>query len=76
MKLSIGFWQTYKEVPNDATIPSHILMLRAGLIQKAANGIYNYLPMGLRAIKKVEKIIRQEHDKANCYELQMSTSLQ
>lgn len=73
MKLSIGFWQTYKEVPNDATIPSHILMLRAGLIQKAANGIYNYLPMGLRAIKKVEKIIRQEHDKANCYELQMST---
>lgn len=73
MKLSIGFWQTYKEVPNDATIPSHILMLRAGLIQKAANGIYNYLPMGLRAIQKVEKIIREEHDKANCYELQMST---
>ncbi len=73
MKLSIGFWQTYKEVPNDATIPSHILMLRAGLIQKSANGIYNYLPMGLRAIKKVEKIIREEHDKAHCYELQMST---
>lgn len=73
MKLSIGFWQTYKEVPNDATIPSHILMLRAGLIHKAANGIYNYLPMGLRAIQKVEKIIREEHDKANCYELQMST---
>ncbi|MCK5884622.1 MAG: proline--tRNA ligase [Bacteriovoracaceae bacterium] len=73
MKLSKGFWQTYKEVPSDATIASHILMTRAGLIHKSANGIYNYLPMGLRSIKKVEQIIREELTKADCYELQMST---
>jgi prolyl-tRNA synthetase len=72
MKLSQGFWQTYKEVPADAEIPSHQLMLRAGLIHKAGSGLYNYLPMGLRSIRKVENIIREELDKIGCYEVTMT----
>lgn len=72
MKLSQGFWQTYKEVPADAEIPSHQLMLRAGLIHKSGAGLYNYLPMGLRSIRKVEKIIREELDKIGCFEITMT----
>ncbi len=72
MKLSQGFWQTYKEVPADAEIASHQLMIRAGLIHKAGAGLYNYLPMGLRSIRKVEKIIREELDKIGCYEVAMT----
>jgi prolyl-tRNA synthetase len=72
MKLTQGFWQTYKEVPADAEIPSHQLMLRAGMIHKSGAGIYNYLPMGLRAIRKVENIIREELDKIGCFEITMS----
>lgn len=72
MKLSKAFWQTYKEVPADAEIPSHQLMLRAGLIHKSGSGLYNYLPMGLRAIRKVENIIREELNKINCYEITMT----
>lgn len=72
MKLSQGFWQTYKEVPADAEIPSHQLMIRAGLIHKAGAGLYNYLPMGLRSIRKVEKIIREELDKIGCFEITMT----
>lgn len=72
MILSKGFWQTYKEVPADATIPSHQLMMRAGLIHKSAAGLYNYLPMGYRSIRKVEQIVREEMDKAGCYEMLMS----
>ena len=72
MKLTKGFWQTYKEVPADAEIPSHQLMIRAGLIHKSGSGLYNYLPMGLRSIRKVEKIIREELDKIGCNEITMS----
>lgn len=72
MKLSQGFWQTYKEVPADAEIPSHQLMLRAGLIHKAGSGLYNYLPMGLRSIRKVENIIREELNKIGSYEISMT----
>lgn len=72
MRLSQGFWQTYKEIPNDAEIPSHQLMLRAGLIHKTAGGLYTYLPMALRSIRKIEKIIREEHDKIGAFEVQMS----
>ncbi len=72
MRLSRGFWQTYKEAPADATIPSHQLMVRAGLIHKSGAGIYNYLPMGLRAIQKVENIIREELNRDDCYEITMS----
>lgn len=72
MKLSTGFWQTYKEVPADAEIPSHQLMVRAGLIHKMGSGLYSYLPFGYRAIRKVEQIIREELDKAGCHEILMS----
>ncbi len=72
MRLSQGFWQTYKETPNDAEIPSHQLMLRAGLIHKTAGGLYTYLPMAFRSLKKIEKIIREEHDRIGCFEIQMS----
>ncbi len=72
MKLSQGFWQTYKEIPADAEIPSHQLMIRAGLIHKSGSGLYNYLPMGLRSIRKVEKIIREELDRIGCFEITMS----
>lgn len=71
MKLSKGYWQTLKEIPNDAEIPSHQLMLRAGLINKTGAGIYSYLPMGLRSIRKVENIVRDELDKIGCYEITM-----
>ena len=66
MILSQSLWTTYKDAPQDAQIPSHILMLRAGLMHKSAMGIYNYLPMGLRVIKKVENIVRKEMDKVSC----------
>ncbi len=69
MRLSKWPWQTFKEIPNDAEIPSHQLMLRAGLIQKVASGLYVYLPMGLKVIQKVEKIVREELDRAGCVEL-------
>ena len=72
MKLTKGFWQTYKEVPADAEIPSHQLMIRAGLIHKSGSGLYNYLPMGLRSIRKVENIIREELNKIGSYEITMS----
>ena len=72
MKLSQGFWQTYKDTPADAVIPSHQLMMRAGLIHKSAAGLYNYLPMGYRSIRKVEQIVREEMDKAGCHELLMT----
>lgn len=72
MKLSKGFWQTYKEVPADAEIPSHQLMMRAGLIHKAGSGLYNYLPMGLRSIRKVENIIREELNKIGSNEITMT----
>ncbi len=55
---------TQKEAPNDAQIISHQLMIRAGLISKLASGLYSYLPMGVRILKKVENIIREEMDKA------------
>ena len=72
MKLSKGFWQTYKEAPSEATIPSHQLMLRAGLIQKSQAGLYNFLPLGLRSLQKVEKIIREEMNKIGAMEISMS----
>lgn len=71
MKLSKGYWQTYKEIPSDAEVVSQQLMLRSGLIFKTAAGLYTYLPMAFRTLKKVETIIREELDKIGCYEIQM-----
>ena len=55
---------TLKEAPSDAEITSHQLMMRAGLIKRLGSGIYTYMPMGLRVIRKVEAIIRQEMNAA------------
>ena len=55
MKLSEAFFRTLREVPNEAEIPSHILLLRAGMIKKTAAGIYSYMPMGYRKIRKSQK---------------------
>ncbi len=72
MRLSTGFWQTFKEVPADAEIASHRLMLRAGLIHKSGPGLFNYLPFGLKTISKVETVIREEMEKAGSFEILMS----
>lgn len=69
MKMSNMFLTTMKEIPSDAEITSHILMLRAGLIKKTASGIYNYMPLGLKVIKKIEEIIRVEMDNAGAHEI-------
>ena len=62
---------TLREVPAEAEITSHKLMLRAGYIRKLAAGIYSYLPLGLKSLKKVEKIIREEMENAGAQELLM-----
>jgi prolyl-tRNA synthetase len=62
---------TLKENPSDAEIASHQLMLRAGLIRKLASGLYSWLPLGLRVMRKVEKIVRQEMDSSGALELLM-----
>jgi prolyl-tRNA synthetase len=60
MKFSQYFLPTLKEVPSDSVIPSHILMVRAGMIRQLTAGVYSYLPLGLRVFKKVEKVVREE----------------
>ena len=62
---------TTKETPSDAEVVSHRLMLRAGLLRKVASGIYNYLPAGLRVLRKVERILREEMDEAGALEVLM-----
>ena len=69
MKFSQVLCPTLKESPREAEIISHQLLLRAGLIQKVASGLYSYLPMGLKVIKKIETIIREELDSAGCQEI-------
>ena len=71
MKSSQFFISTLKEAPADAEIVSHKLMLRAGFIKRLGAGIYNYMPMGLRVIRKVESIIREEMNRAGAVELLM-----
>lgn len=71
MKASQFFISTLKEAPADAEIVSHRLMMRAGLIKRLGAGIYNYMPMGLRVIRKVEAIIRDEMNRAGAVELLM-----
>ena len=71
MRLSHSFYRTLKEVPKDAQIPSHQLMFRAGMIQQLSSGIYNYLPLALRSLRKIENIIREELNKRGCEEVLM-----
>jgi prolyl-tRNA synthetase len=69
MRFSQYLLPTLKEVPSEAEVPSHQLMLRAGMIRKLASGIYSYLPLGLRSIRKVEAIIREEMNRAGAVEV-------
>src|SRR5512138_41862 len=71
MRYSNYFIPTVKETPADAEVVSHQLMLRAGMIRKLATGIYNYLPLGLRSIRKVENIVREEMNRAGAIEILM-----
>ncbi len=71
MRASQFLIATKKETPSDAEVISHQLMLRAGLIRKMASGLYNWLPLGLRALRKVEGIVREEMDKAGAQEVLM-----
>jgi prolyl-tRNA synthetase len=71
MRASQFFIATLKEAPSDAEVVSHQLMTRAGMIRKLAGGIYSYMPMGLRVIRKIEAIIREEMNRAGAIELLM-----
>ena len=71
MRTSNFFISTLKEAPSDAEIVSHKLMMRAGLIKRLAGGIYTWMPLGLRVLRKVENIVREEMDRAGAIELSM-----
>ncbi|MBQ1894797.1 MAG: proline--tRNA ligase [Clostridiales bacterium] len=75
MRVSKMFMATQREIPADAEIPSHQLMLRAGLMRKCASGIYSYMPLGWKAYRKVENVIREEMDAAGAQELIMPALL-
>lgn len=75
MRLTRLFFQTMRETPSDAEIISHQLMLRAGLIRKQAAGIYSFMPLGYRVLRKIEAIIREEMDAAGAQELLMPALL-
>jgi len=71
MKWTQTLVPTLREAPADAEIPSHQLLLRAGLIRKLAGGVYTFLPLGLRTLRKIERIIREEMDRAGALEVAM-----
>ncbi len=73
MRLSKFYLPTLKENPKEAEIVSHRLMLRAGMIRQSAAGIYSWLPLGLKVLRKVEAIVREEQDRAGCQEMLMPT---
>ncbi|WP_417797820.1 proline--tRNA ligase [Terasakiella pusilla] len=73
MRLSKYFLPTLKENPSEAQIVSHRLMLRAGMIRQSSAGIYSWLPLGLRVLRNIEKIVREEQDRAGCQEVLMPT---
>ena len=75
MRMSKLLMPTLREVPSEAEITSHKLMLRAAMIRRLAAGIYSYLPLGLRSVKKIEQIVREEMDRAGAQELLMSALL-
>ena len=72
MRLSKLHFKTLREVPKEAEIPSHILLLRAGMIKKTAAGIYTYMPMGWRTVRKIENIVREEMDAKGAQEIRTS----
>lgn len=73
MKLSKFFLPILKDIPSDAKIKSHQLMLRSGMIRQSASGIYAWLPLGFKVLKKIEIIIREEQDRAGAQEMLMPT---
>lgn len=73
MRLSRYFMPTLREAPSDAQVVSHQLMLRAGMIRQEVAGIYAWLPLGLRVLKKIEQIVREEMDRAGAIEVLMPT---
>jgi prolyl-tRNA synthetase len=73
MRLSRYFLPLLKETPSEAQIVSHRLMLRAGMLRQEAAGIYAWLPLGLRVLRKIEQIVREEMDRAGGVELLMPT---
>lgn len=72
MRLSQMHIKTLRQVPNEAEIPSHILLLRTGMIRKLVSGVYGFMPMGWRSIRKIEEIIRQEMNRKGAEEIHMS----
>ena len=73
MRLSNYFLPILKEAPREAEIVSHRLMLRAGMIRQQSAGIYAWLPLGYRVLRKIEQIVREEQDRAGAVELLMPT---
>ena len=71
MRWTKAFIPTLKETPADAEITSHKLLLRAGLVRKLAGGLYTFLPLGLRVLRKVEQIVREEMDRTGALEVLM-----
>lgn len=72
MKLSKMHIKTLRETPNEAEIPSHILLLRTGMIRKLVSGVYGFMPLGWRSVRKIEDIVRQEMDAKGAQEIHMS----
>src|SRR5215469_13263448 len=73
MRSSQFLLPTLRENPAEAQIVSHRLMLRAGMIRQASAGIYSWLPLGFRVLKRIEQIVREEQDRAGCQEVLMPT---
>ena len=71
MRFSKYYIPTLKEAPADAEVISHQLLVRAGMIRKVTSGIYSYLPLGMRALERVSKIVREEMNKAGAMEILM-----
>ena len=71
MRASKFFISTLKEAPSEAEVISHKLMLRAGLIKRLTSGVYTWMPLGLRVLRKVETIIREELNRSGAIELSM-----
>jgi prolyl-tRNA synthetase len=71
MKWTKSLIQTLRENPGDAEIDSHRLLMRAGLARKVAGGLYAYLPLGMRSLRKIQQIVREEMDRAGALEIVM-----
>ena len=73
MRLSRFFLPVLRETPKEAEIVSHQLMLRSGMIRQSSAGIYSWLPLGFRVLKKIEQIVREEQNRAGAIEMLMPT---